>query len=109
TRCCCTRAPSSPPTRLPGRPGRPSAPSAPGSIAGACVCAPTSKRWSFPMSLQAYVLGSGIAAVGATLQTSSGLVLVSLLPHALPGLVALFLPLAAWTVARRRGAWDELL
>ena len=34
---------------------------------------------------------------------------MSLLPHALPELVALFLPLAAWIVASRRGAWDELL
>lgn len=61
------------------------------------------------LSLQAYVLGRGAAAVAATLHTSSGLVLVSLLPHALPELVALFLPLAAWIVASRRGAWDELL
>ena len=30
-------------------------------------------------------------------------------PHALPELTALFLPLAAWTLASRRGAWDELL
>ena len=32
-----------------------------------------------------------------------------LLPHALPELVALFLPLAAWIVASRRGDWHELL
>jgi hypothetical protein len=32
-----------------------------------------------------------------------------LLPHALPELVALFLPLAAWIVASRRGEWDHLL
>ena len=32
-----------------------------------------------------------------------------LLPHALPELFALFLPLAAWSIASRRGAWDELL
>ena len=32
-----------------------------------------------------------------------------LLPHALPELIALFLPLAAWIVASRRGDWDELL
>lgn len=61
------------------------------------------------LSLQADVLGRGAAQVAATLGTSPGLLLVSLLPHALPELVALFLPLAAWIVASRRGAWDELL
>ena len=35
--------------------------------------------------------------------------MVSLLPHALPELCALFLPLAAWLLASRRRAWDELL
>ena len=63
----------------------------------------------FSLSLQAYVLGKGAADVAATLRTAPGLLLVSLLPHALPELVALFLPLAAWIVASRRGAWDELL
>jgi uncharacterized membrane protein SpoIIM required for sporulation len=35
--------------------------------------------------------------------------LVGLLPHALPELTALFLPLAAWTLASRRGEWNQLL
>jgi uncharacterized membrane protein SpoIIM required for sporulation len=35
--------------------------------------------------------------------------MLTLLPHALPELVALFLPLAAWMIASRRGKWDELL
>jgi hypothetical protein len=34
---------------------------------------------------------------------------LSLLPHALPELTALFLPLAAWLVASRRRQFDELL
>jgi hypothetical protein len=34
---------------------------------------------------------------------------VTLTPHALPELFALFLPLAAWILAGRRGAWNELL
>jgi uncharacterized membrane protein SpoIIM required for sporulation len=34
---------------------------------------------------------------------------VVLLPHALIELTALFLPLAAWIIASRRGDWDELL
>ena len=37
------------------------------------------------------------------------LLLLTLTPHALPELFALFLPLAAWTIASRRGAWNELL
>ena len=35
---------------------------------------------------------------------AAALLLVGLLPHALPELIALFLPLAAWLVASRRGA-----
>ena len=31
------------------------------------------------------------------------------LPHAIPELTALFLPLAAWLIASRRGDWDQLL
>ena len=71
---------------------------------GLVVCAT-----GFSLSLQAYVLGKGAAGVAATFGTTPGALLVGLLPHALPELVALFLPLAAWIVASRRGAWDELL
>jgi hypothetical protein len=35
--------------------------------------------------------------------------MLTLLPHALSELVALFLPLAAWMLASRREAWNELL
>jgi uncharacterized membrane protein SpoIIM required for sporulation len=31
------------------------------------------------------------------------------LPHAIPELIALFLPLAAWILASRRGEWEQLL
>ena len=34
---------------------------------------------------------------------------MGLLPHAVPELTALFLPLAAWLVASRRGRWADLL
>ena len=40
---------------------------------------------------------------------SPELLIVGLLPHALPELTALFLPLAAWTIASRSGAWKDLL
>ena len=45
----------------------------------------------------------------AALHASPALLLLGLLPHALPELVALFLPLAAWIVASRRGEWERLL
>ena len=32
-----------------------------------------------------------------------------MLPHAIPELTALFLPLAAWLIASRRGEWNQLL
>ena len=32
-----------------------------------------------------------------------------MLPHALLELTALFLPLAAWLIASRRGEWNQLL
>ena len=63
----------------------------------------------FSLSWQAYALGSVVARVAATLHASSALLLVGLLLHALPELVALFLPLAAWIVASRRGEWNQLL
>jgi hypothetical protein len=50
-----------------------------------------------------------VARVAAALDTSPGLLLAGLLPHALPELIALFLPLAAWIIASRRGDWDKLL
>ncbi len=63
----------------------------------------------FSLSLQAYTIGSAAAQDAASLHVSPALLLLGLLPHALPELVALFLPLAAWIVASRRGEWDRLL
>jgi hypothetical protein len=71
---------------------------------GFVVCATT-----FSLATQAYVLGGGVSTVAAELGTSRGLLLIALLPHALPELVALFLPLAAWLIASRRGDWHKLL
>ncbi len=64
---------------------------------------------TFSLSAQAVVLGGETASVAAALHTSPGILLVVLLPHALIELTALFLPLAAWIIASRRGQWDELL
>ena len=76
-----------------------------GRLASIFVVAAT----TFSLSAQALVLGGETAAVAAHLHTSPGILLVVLLPHALIELTALFLPLAAWIIASRRGEWDELL
>jgi hypothetical protein len=64
---------------------------------------------TFSLSAQALVIGAEAAAVAARLQTTTGALLLVLLPHALIELTALFLPLAAWIIASRRGEWDQLL
>ena len=63
----------------------------------------------FSLCTQAYYLGLLTSTLTAQLEISAPLFVASLLPHALPELTALFLPLAAWLVASRRGRWDELL
>jgi hypothetical protein len=61
------------------------------------------------LGVQAATIGSEAARVAASLGTSPACLIVALLPHALPELTALFLPLAAWIIASRRGEWDQLL
>src|SRR4051812_46203218 len=63
----------------------------------------------FSLSTQAYVLGNVTATLSAQHDIAPALLIVGLLPHALPELMALFLPLAAWTIASRRGEWNQLL
>ena len=63
----------------------------------------------FSLSTQAYGIGGNAATIAAQLHISPTELIVSLLPHAIPELTALFLPLAAWLVASRRNRWDELL
>ena len=76
-----------------------------GRIAIAFVAAAT----AFSLSAQAYLIGHTLAGVSHFLGLAPGLLLVSVLPHAVPELIALFLPLAAWIGASRRGEWDQLL
>jgi hypothetical protein len=64
---------------------------------------------AFSLCTQAYVLGGGAAALSLQLHVSELTLMLTLLPHALLELVALFLPLAAWMIASRRGDWHELL
>ena len=63
----------------------------------------------FSLTTQAYVLGSDASSIANQLDISPALLIGIISLHAIPELTALFLPLAAWTVASRRGRWDELL
>jgi hypothetical protein len=71
---------------------------------GFVVCAT-----AFSLSAQAYVIGHTLAGVSGFLGVSPGILLLGVLPHATPELIALFLPLAAWIIASRKGEWDQLL
>jgi hypothetical protein len=63
----------------------------------------------FSLLTQAYVLGHEASTLSAELGLSPEVLITGLLAHALPELTALFLPLAAWTLASRSGAWKDLL
>lgn len=63
----------------------------------------------FSLSTQAYILGSAASTLSAQNGMSPPVFLLALLPHAVPELMALFMPLAAWMIASRRGDWHELL
>jgi hypothetical protein len=71
---------------------------------GFVVCAT-----AFSLCTQAYVIGGGAGSVAEQLGVSPGTLLLALAPHAVPELIALFLPLAAWIVASRKGDWQDLL
>ena len=64
---------------------------------------------AFSLSVQAYVIGHTLAGISHFLRVSPALLLLGVLPHAIPELISLFLPLAAWIIASRRGEWDQLL
>jgi hypothetical protein len=76
-----------------------------GELAILFVCAVT----LFSLSTQALYLGFQGATISFQLDIPIGVLLLSVLPHALPELTALFLPLAAWLIASRRGEWSQLL
>jgi len=64
---------------------------------------------AFSLSTQAFLIGHALAGVSGFLRVPPGLLLLGVLPHAVPELIALFLPLAAWIIASRRGEWEQLL
>jgi hypothetical protein len=78
-------------------------------LAGPAAIAFVACATLFSLGTQSYVLGGDAATLAHQLHIPVGVLLLTLLPHALPELVALFLPLAAWTLASRRGRWEELL
>ena len=63
----------------------------------------------FSLATQAYALGGHASTLAADLGVSPFVLVLGILPHALPELFALFLPLAAWTLASRAKRWEELL
>src|SRR6478752_6730054 len=69
------------------------------------VCAVT----LFSLCTQALYLGFQGSTISYQLGISHALLILSVLPHALLELTALFLPLAAWLIASRRGEWNQLL
>jgi hypothetical protein len=76
-----------------------------GEFAILFVCAVT----LFSLSTQALYLGFQGSTIAYQLQITRFELVLSVLPHALPELTALFLPLAAWLIASRRGEWNQLL
>lgn len=63
----------------------------------------------FSLTTQAYILGNDASTLAAQWDLTPGELLGILSLHAIPELTALFLPLAAWTMASRRGDWQDLL
>jgi len=64
---------------------------------------------TFSLSTQAYALGATTANVSHHLGIPNWELLLTLTPHAIPELVALFLPLAAWLIASRKDNWHHLM
>ena len=77
--------------------------------AGPAAIAFVGAATAFSLCTQALVLGSGLASLAPQLDTQPATLLLGLLLHAVPELIALFLPLAAWLVAARAQAWNQLL
>ena len=76
-----------------------------GPVAIAWVAAVT----AFSLITQALGLGMTGATLAAQLGIGTGTLILTVLPHALLELTAVFLPLAAWLIASRRDEWQELL
>src|SRR3954454_19856376 len=76
-----------------------------GELAILFVCAVTLSS----LSTHALYLGFQGSTLAYQLHITRFELILSVLPHAIPELTALFLPLAAWLIASRRGEWNQLL
>jgi uncharacterized membrane protein SpoIIM required for sporulation len=63
----------------------------------------------FSICTQIAILGHQVADLSLTLHLSQSTLMLTVLPHALLELTAVFLPLAAFLMASRSGDWHELL
>ena len=77
--------------------------------AGPAAIAFVAAATTFSLSTQAYALGAHLSDLSYHLGISPLVLLLTLTPHAVPELVALFLPLAAWLIASRRDNWHHLM
>jgi hypothetical protein len=78
-------------------------------LAGPAAIAFVAAATTFSLSTQAYALGARTADLSYHFGLSPLQLLLTLTPHAIPELVALFLPLSAWLIASRRGNWHHLM
>ena len=79
------------------------------NLAGPAAIAFVAAATTFSLSTQAYALGARTADLSYHLGLSPLQLLITLTPHAIPELVALFLPLSAWLIASRRDNWHHLM
>lgn len=63
----------------------------------------------FSITTQIWILGHGVGDIAYTMQISDSTLMLTVLPHALLELTAVFLPLAAFLIASRDNDWHELL
>jgi hypothetical protein len=78
-------------------------------MAGPAAIAFVAAATTFSLSTQAYALGARTADLSYHLGLTPLQLLLTLTPHAIPELVALFLPLSAWLIASRRDNWHHLM
>lgn len=64
---------------------------------------------AFSLVTQAFALGVFGSTLASSANVTPAVLLLTAAPHALLELTAVFLPLAAWTLASKRDEWDQLL
>ena len=78
-------------------------------LAGPAAITFVAAATTFSLSTQAYALGLTTSNLSFHMNVPAWELLLTLTPHAIPELVALFLPLAAWLIASRKDNWHHLL